>query len=58
MAWKMDRNEYFQRKEQGEKDYGIARSHHISLRTLDRWKKAEGIVLGINGSKRRSKNPV
>jgi hypothetical protein len=48
MAWSMDKEEYFEFKKAGLRDKEIAKRQFVSTRTMDRWKKAEGIYLGIN----------
>jgi hypothetical protein len=45
--WSMDKEEYFRLKKQGIKDTAIAKSNHVSTRTLDRWKAREGITFNI-----------
>lgn len=41
--FEMDKEEYFRLKSEGWKDESIATDRGISVRTLDRWKKREGI---------------
>jgi hypothetical protein len=44
MAWSMDITEYFELKiVEKKKDSDIAKANFISTRTLDRWKRKEGI---------------
>lgn len=53
MAWKMNREEYLELKSLGWKDDLVARKKGISIRTLDRWKKEEGIRSELNRRNKR-----
>lgn len=44
MAWSMDKEEYLELKKQNISDKIIAKENFISYRTLDRWKRKEGIL--------------
>jgi hypothetical protein len=49
MAWQMDIAEYLELKiVKGYKDSDIAKANFITTRTLDRWKRKEGIKHRLN----------